>query len=78
MADIRIPLVEIVTPTSDDTVTGTQAGAVKRFAVSDFATSAALAASSGASLVGFVQSGAGAVARTAAQRMNIMNNEGAA
>jgi hypothetical protein len=56
MADVRVPLVETVTPTSADTVTGVQAGAVKRFAVSDFATSAALAASSGAALVGFVQS----------------------
>jgi hypothetical protein len=64
MADVRVPLVETVTPTSDDTVAGVQGGLVKRFAVSDFATSAALAASSGASLVGFVQSGAGA--RTAA------------
>jgi hypothetical protein len=49
---------------------------VRLFDVADagLATSAALAASSGASLVGFVQSGAGAVA----PKESHMNNEGAA
>jgi hypothetical protein len=55
--------IELVTATASDTVLGVQSGEVKRFAASP--SFDALAASSGAALVGFVQSGAGAVARTA-------------
>jgi hypothetical protein len=62
MADIRITQVATATPVSADTVLGVKDGQVKRFSVSDIANSmdgaalGALAASSGAALVGFVQS----------------------
>jgi hypothetical protein len=71
MADIRITEVATASPVGADTVLGVKDGQVKRFAVSDIANSmdgaalGALSASGGAALVGFVQSGAGAVARTA-------------
>jgi hypothetical protein len=73
MADIRITQVATATPVGADTVLGVKDGQVKRFSVGDIANSqdalGALAASSGAALVGFVQSGAGAVARTAQDKM---------
>jgi pimeloyl-ACP methyl ester carboxylesterase len=50
MADVRVPLVETVTPTNADTVTGVQGGAVKRFGASP--TFGQLAASGGAALIG--------------------------
>jgi hypothetical protein len=59
MADIRITQVATATPVSADTVLGVKDGQVKRFSVGDIANSmdgaalGALAASSGAALVGF-------------------------
>lgn len=67
MADIQVPTIATVTPASGDTVLGVQAGAVKRFPAGP--SFGQLAADAGASLVGFVHSGEGAIPRTTQARL---------
>jgi hypothetical protein len=67
MADVKLTEASVVTVAADDHVAGTQGGAVKRFAVSDLTRSAALAASSGAALVGFSHTPAAAAGTVAAK-----------
>lgn len=54
MADVTVPSIATATPAAADTVVGVQGGAVKRFAIS---------------ALPFTQSGAGAVARTAQDKL---------
>lgn len=77
MADVAVPAIATVGPGAGDTVLGVQGGAVKRLAVgtgSGLALEADLSSATdlakGSSMVGFLQSGAGAVGRTSQEKLS--------